>query len=102
MSSPTAEDDLDLYLFFCESGTPDNCAQLAQSGGFTSDEENRPHDARAGPCMSRIVHGFETDQVAGGPGTNYFPIHLVVRSRADDVGNLDSRGTGGRRTRETA
>lgn len=60
-------DDLDLYLFFC----PNNqCTQIAQSGSFTSDEEINLIFPAAG-SYAALVHGFETDQVVGGPGALY-------------------------------
>jgi len=81
------EDDLDLYLFYCESGTPDNCARLAQSGGFTSDEKIDLTMPKPGLYVA-VVHGFETDQVAGGPGANY-SLFTWSFGVTDDVGNLD-------------
>ena len=76
-------DDLDVYLFFCPN---DACTQVAESGGFTSDEEINlilPQDG----LYVAFVHGFETDQVSGGPGANYsfFTWSFGVN---DDVGNL--------------
>jgi subtilisin family serine protease len=81
------EDDLDLYLFFCASGTPDNCAQVAQSGGFTSDEQINLTSPEPGLYVA-VIHGFETDPVAGGPGANY-SLFTWSFGVADDVGNLD-------------
>jgi hypothetical protein len=62
------EDDLDLYLFYCQ--TADNCTQIGQSGNFSSDEQI---DLLLPPpgLYAVLVHGFETDQVIGGPGANY-------------------------------
>ena len=61
------QDDLDLYLFYC----PNNeCSQIAKSDGVTSDEQidvPRPEEG----SYVLLVHGFETDEVAGGPGANY-------------------------------
>jgi subtilisin family serine protease len=81
------EDDLDLYLFFCPNNDPSNCSQIAQSGGFTSDEKIDITTPEAGLYVA-AVHGFETDQVAGGPGASYslFTWSFGVN---DDVGNLD-------------
>ncbi len=76
-------DDLDLYLFFC----PNNeCTQIAQSGSFTSDEEINITLPTAGP-YAVLVHGFETDEVVGGPGAAYtlFAWSFGVN---DNVGNL--------------
>jgi hypothetical protein len=61
-------DDLDLYLFYCPS--TDNCTQIGQSGSFTSTEQI---DLVLPPpgLYTILVHGFETDQLTGGPGANY-------------------------------
>jgi hypothetical protein len=77
------QDDLDLFLFYC----PDNqCSQLAKSDGVTSDEQidiRRPQPGQ----YAVLVHGFETDQVLGGPGANYslFTWSLGLN---DAVGNM--------------
>jgi hypothetical protein len=83
-------DDLDLYLFFCPDGTTGSCAQIGQSGSFTSNEEIDVTTPTAGLYVA-AVHGFETDQVVGGPGANY---SLFVWSFGvnDDVGNLAVAG----------
>jgi hypothetical protein len=77
-------DDLDLYLFYCPN---EQCTQVAQSGGFTSDEEINLVRPEAGLYLA-LVHGFETDQVGGGPGSNYSLFTWSV-GETDDVGNLD-------------
>ncbi len=85
-------DDLDLYLFFCPDGTTNACRQVGQSGAFTSNE--KIDVATPTPGMYIVaVHGFETDQVAGGPGANY---SLFVWSFGidDTVGNLAVTGPG--------
>jgi len=80
-------DDLDLYLFFCQNGTTDNCTQIGSSGGFTSNEKIDILNPAPGLYVA-VVHGFETDQVAGGPGANY-SLFTWSFGLADDVGNLD-------------
>jgi hypothetical protein len=80
------EDDLDLYLFFCPNGTPDNCTQIAQSGEFTSDEQINVPTPQAGLYVA-AVHGFETDQAVGGPGARY-SLFTWSFGVTDDVGNL--------------
>ena len=79
-------DDLDLYLFFCPDGTTNSCSQVGQSGTFTSNEKININAPAAGMYIV-AVHGFETDQVSGGPGANY---SLFVWSFGvdDDVGNM--------------
>jgi len=77
-------DDLDLYLYFCpESG---NCIQIGESGGFTSEEEiDIPFPFPGNYTV--LVHGFETDQVAGGPGARYSLFAWSI-SNSDPGGNL--------------
>lgn len=62
------DDDLDLYLYHCPDGT--NCVQVAESGSFTSDEQIDLPFPFPG-IYTILVHGFETDQVKGGPGAHY-------------------------------
>ena len=62
------QDDLDLFLFFCPANN--QCSQLAKSDGVTSDEAIDVVRPLAGSYVL-LVHGFETDQIAGGPGANY-------------------------------
>jgi hypothetical protein len=77
------KDDLDLYLFYCPN---EECTQVAQSGGFTSDEEINLVRPKPGLYLA-LVHGFETDQVSGGPGSNYSMFTWSLGEH-DDVGNL--------------
>ena len=80
-------DDLDLYLFYC----PNNqCTQIAESGSFTSEEEINVTLPAAG-LYALLVHGFETDDVAGGPGAAYtlFGWSFGVN---DQPGNLSITG----------
>jgi subtilisin family serine protease len=80
-------DDLDLYLFYC----PNNqCVQVAQSGGMTSDEEIDVSLPQAGQYLV-LVHGYETDDVAGGPGANY-SLFTWSFGVDDAVGNLAATG----------
>jgi subtilisin family serine protease len=77
------QDDLDLFLFYC----PNNqCSQLAKSDGVTSDEQIDIPSPEPGAYVL-LVHGFETDQIGGGPGANYslFTWSLGVN---DVAGNL--------------
>jgi subtilisin family serine protease len=76
-------DDLDLYLFRCAGN---QCSQLAASDGVTSDEQIDFFRPAAGSYVV-VVHGFETDEVAGGPGANY-SLFTWSFGANDDVGNL--------------
>jgi subtilisin family serine protease len=77
-------DDLDLYLFHCP--TPTTCTQVGQSGSFTSAEKIDLVAPEPG-LYAALVHGFETDQVAGGPGANY-ELFAWSFGSGDDAGNL--------------
>ncbi|HEU4618092.1 MAG TPA: S8 family serine peptidase [Gammaproteobacteria bacterium] len=75
-------DDLDLYLFYC----PNNqCTQVAQSGGFTSNERIDLESPKAG-VYAVLVHGFETDP-SNGEGANY-RLYAWSVGFDDVVGNL--------------
>ncbi|HSG65825.1 MAG TPA: hypothetical protein VLD39_12530, partial [Gammaproteobacteria bacterium] len=77
------DDDLDLYVFYC----PNNqCTQIAQSGSFTSEEEINLV-APAPGTYAVLVHGFETDETAGGPGALY-RLYAWAFGAIDVVGNL--------------
>jgi subtilisin family serine protease len=76
-------DDLDLYLFYC----PNNeCVQVAESGGFTSEEEINLILPEPG-LYAVMVHGFETDPAGGGPGSNY-SLFAWSFGIGDFVGNM--------------
>ncbi|HEY8521490.1 MAG TPA: S8 family serine peptidase [Gammaproteobacteria bacterium] len=77
-------DDLDLYLFYC----PDNlCTQIGQSGRFDSEEEIDVFEPQPGRYVA-LVHGFETDETAGGPGARYTLFGWTL-GRDDEAGNLE-------------
>jgi subtilisin family serine protease len=77
-------DDLDLYLYYCPSLS--ECTEVGQSGSFTSEEEIDVPLPEPG-LYTVLVHGFETDETAGGPGANY---ELLAWSfgPGSDEGNL--------------
>jgi subtilisin family serine protease len=62
------DDDLDLYLYHCP--TLSTCTEVGQSGSFTSDEHVDVLLPEPGLYTAQ-VHGFQTDEVTGGPGANY-------------------------------
>ena len=77
-------DDLDLYLYFCPANQ--SCRQIAQSGGPTSAEQINVPFPEAGR-YAVFVHGFETDDVSGGPGAVY-DLAAWQFGIDDDPGNL--------------
>lgn len=77
------DDDLDLYIYYC--GTDgSSCTRIGESGEPTSEEEFNLFRPAAG-VYGVYVHGFETDEVSGGPGSNY-------RLLAWSIGNVDDKG----------
>jgi subtilisin family serine protease len=77
-------DDLDMYLYYC----PDNvlCSKVGESGEKTSREQIDVLVPGAGTYLV-FIHGFETDQVAGGPGSNYQLLAWQIGVN-DNVGNM--------------
>jgi hypothetical protein len=87
------DDDLDLYLFY----QPGQCnpldfrgTQLTESGGPTAEEQVNVFRPAAG-CYGALVHGFETDEVNGGPGSNYTMLAWAF-GITDDQGNMTASG----------
>jgi hypothetical protein len=83
-------DDLDMYLYYC----PDNilCSRIGESGEATSREQIDVLVPGAGTYLV-FIHGFETDQVAGGPGSNYQLLAWQIGVN-DNVGNMTASGPG--------
>jgi hypothetical protein len=81
-------DDLDMYVYFCENNI--DCVKIGESGNPTSKEQFNLFYPAAGR-YAVLIHGFETDQVAGGPGANY---QLLATSfgLVDDRGNMTATG----------
>ena len=82
------DDDIDMYVYYCADGT--NCSRVGLSGELTSTERvDIPFPAAGRYAV--LIHGFETDQIAGGPGANY---QLLAWSFGvtDDQGNLSASG----------
>ncbi len=78
------EDDLDVYLYFCATTT--TCTQIAESGSFTSEERIDLVLPPSG-LYAILVHGFQTDETRGGPGSNY-EVFAWSFGPDDDQGNL--------------
>jgi subtilisin family serine protease len=62
------DDDLDMYVYYCENNI--DCVKIGESGEPTSNEEFDLFYPPTGRYLI-LVHGFQTDQVAGGPGSIY-------------------------------
>ena len=83
------DDDLDMYVYYC--GTDgESCTKLGESGGPTSEEQFDVERPAAG-LYAVLVHGFETDEVQGGPGANYSLFGWAF-GEIDDEGNLSASG----------
>lgn len=82
------DDDLDMYVYYC--GDPDNCLKIGESGEPTSEEEFNLFYPEAGPYLI-FVHGFETDEVSGGPGAVYRLLGWSFGLN-DDPGNMTVSG----------
>jgi subtilisin family serine protease len=86
-------DDLDLYLYY----QPGACnpldfrgTRITESGGPTSEEQVNVFRPPAG-CYGALVHGFETDEISGGPGANYTMLAWAF-GIVDDQGNMTATG----------
>ena len=78
------DDDLDMYIYFCPDNV--NCNLIGESGGPTAEEQFDLFRPAAGR-YAVLIHGFETDEVAGGPGANYQLLGWSF-GNFDDQGNL--------------
>jgi len=83
------DDDLDMYVYYCGlDGT--NCVRIGESGEPTSQEEFNVFRPAAG-LYAVLVHGFETDEISGGPGANYQLLGWAIGLN-DDKGNMSATG----------
>ncbi len=81
-------DDLDMYVYYCVDNV--SCSRIGESGEATSQERyDQPFPAAGRYAV--LIHGFETDEVNGGPGSNY---QLLAWSFGvnDDRGNATVSG----------
>jgi len=81
-------DDLDLYVYYCPDGV--TCSKIGESGGPTSQEEVNIH-LPGGGMYVMFVHGFETDNVAGGPGAIYTGLAWSFGLN-ENLGNMTATG----------
>jgi len=79
------DDDLDMYVYYCGVDNS-SCRQIGQSGNPTSEERFDMFRPPAG-VYGILVHGFETDDVAGGPGA-VFTLLSWAFGEFDDQGNM--------------
>ncbi len=80
-------DDLDLYVYYCGLDNT-NCRRVGESGSFTSNEEVSFVYPLPG-VYNVYIHGFETDEVTGGPGANFQFLMWIV---GGDAGNMSAAG----------
>ena len=89
------DDDLDLYLYYCPDPSLDltevDCQKIGESGEATSREQLNVLFPAAGTYIV-FVHGFQTDEVAGGPGANY---KLLAWQLGTDRKNMTATGPPG-------
>ena len=97
------DDDLDLYLYY----QPGICnpldfrgTRVTESGGPTAEEEVNVFAPVPG-CYGALVHGFETDEISGGPGSNYTMLAWGFGVN-DDPGNMTVSGPAFVNSGETA
>jgi len=84
------DDDLDMFIYYCPDNV--NCTKIGQSGEPTSREQFNVTLPGAGR-YAVLIHGFETDNVAGGPGANYQLLGWAI-GLIDDQGNMTASGPG--------
>ena len=84
------DDDLDMHVYYCPDNV--NCTKIGQSGGPTSREQFNVLLPGAGR-YAVLIHGFETDNVAGGPGANYTLLGWAF-GLIDDQSNMTASGPG--------
>ena len=84
------DDDLDMYVYYSPDGV--NFTQVGKSGGATAQEQVSLLIPAAG-TYAVLVHGFDTDNVAGGAGSEYQLLAWEFGLN-DDVGNMTATGPG--------
>jgi subtilisin family serine protease len=82
------DDDLDMYVYYCPDGV--NCSKIGESGEATSTEVVDVLLPGEG-TYAVFVHGFETDNVSGGPGSFYTLLGWSF-GIFDDQGNMTANG----------
>lgn len=93
-------DDLDMYVYYCppvflctdqnNNVFIDNYSKIGQSGEATSTERVDILLPAEG-SYAVFIHGFETDNIAGGAGSNYTLLGWAF-GLVDDAGNMTATG----------
>ena len=83
------DDDLDMYVYYCGLDGS-SCTRIGESGEPTSQEQFNLY--RPAPGVYGVyIHGYETDEVSGGPGATYELLAWSIGS-IDDKGNMTVTG----------
>jgi hypothetical protein len=77
-----------MYVYFCADNI--NCVKIGESGGPTSQEQFDLFYPSAGRYLV-LIHGFETDEITGGPGAFYRLLGWSF-GLTDDQGNMAVNG----------
>src|SRR5210317_1185311 len=83
------DDDLDMYVYYCGSDGS-SCTKLGESGEPSSQERFDVYRPAEG-FYAVMIHGFETDEIQGGPGANYQLLGWAF-GVTDDQGNMNASG----------
>lgn len=77
------DDDLDMYVYYCGT-TNTNCVKIGESGSPTSQERFDLFRPPAG-IYGILIHGFETDEVTGGPGSVFTMLSWAFGEQDDQL-----------------
>ena len=77
------DDDLDLYVYYCGFDNT-NCRKIGESGGPTSEEKFDLFRPPAG-IYGILIHGFQTDEIAGGPGSVFTMLSWAFGEQDDQL-----------------
>jgi hypothetical protein len=77
------DDDLDMYVYYCGT-TNTNCVKIGESGGPTSEEQFDVFRPAAG-IYGILIHGYQTDEVAGGPGSVFTMLSWAFGEQDDQL-----------------
>ena len=78
-----------MYVYYCGLDGS-SCDEIGQSGEPTSQEQFNLY--RPAPGVYGVyIHGFETDQISGGPGAVYSLLAWSI-GNIDDQGNMSATG----------